>query len=216
MDFGLASIVSEQGVTQTGTVMGTLSYMSPEQARGEALDARSDFFSLGATFYEMLAGRPAFQGETPAATLHAILTEEPPPIVGLPGALARVLTKCLRKQPQYRFANAAEISAGLGATEARAEPTGTAILPGRPVAPAPAATVAPDVAASLTSPPPAFRCSQCREPMSRTAAVCWRCGAPNSLISMRTQQAKRQQEVDNILHGLAPPSDRGGRGRKRR
>ena len=57
MDFGLASIVYETGMTQTGTMMGTISYMSPEQARGEKLDVRSDIFSLGVTFYEMLTGK---------------------------------------------------------------------------------------------------------------------------------------------------------------
>jgi serine/threonine protein kinase len=214
-DFGLASIVTEKSVTQTGTVMGTFFYMSPEQVRGEKLDARSDIFSLGATFYEMVAGRRPFSGETPAVILNKILKEDPPPVVGLPPHVSRVLSRCLRKQPDYRFRNAREIIAGLKTSEAMVE-MGTAILPGGPGAPAKAAGVAPGVQVSLTAPPPVFRCSQCAEPMSRTAPSCWKCGTPNSLISMRTQQVKRQQVIEDALKGLGPGAGKGSRGKKRR
>jgi eukaryotic-like serine/threonine-protein kinase len=69
--------VTTLGETQPGTVLGTLGYMSPEQARGETADERSDIFALGCILYEMLTGRRAFSGNTPAETLAAILRDEP-------------------------------------------------------------------------------------------------------------------------------------------
>jgi serine/threonine-protein kinase len=121
MDFGLASIMHETGVTQTGTTMGTFSYMSPEQARGEKPDARSDIFSLGATFYEMLTGEQAFQGDAPGAILSEILNKDPEPVTGVPPQASRAVAKCLRKKPAYRFQNVREIIESLrsaGATTA--------------------------------------------------------------------------------------------------
>jgi len=232
-DFGLAAIVTEKGVTQTGTVMGTFCYMSPEQARGEKLDARSDIFSLGSTFYEMITGQPPFPGNTPAAVLSGILNAEPPALAGLPVHLSRTVTKCLRKQPQYRFQNAREVIAGLRSGDTSAGVTGTAVLPGRPVTPPPAApaTRAGGLPARAGAPPqsggvivsrPAaetplagFRCSKCGERMNRSAATCWKCGAPNALMVQRTQQAKRQQEIDQALTGFNWPQKKGGRGRPR-
>src|SRR6202030_4430519 len=88
LDFGLAKLVgpgatgpqssvATVSVTQSGVVLGTVGYMSPEQVRGQALDHRTDIFSLGAVFYEMLSGKRAFQGNTTADTMSAILKEEP-------------------------------------------------------------------------------------------------------------------------------------------
>jgi serine/threonine-protein kinase len=215
-DFGLASIVAEKSVTQTGTVMGTFSYMSPEQVAGEKLDARSDIFSLGATFYEMLTGRCPFHAETPAAVLNRILKEEPPPVPGLPAHISRTVNRCLRKRPEHRFQNARDITAGLQLPDNTAGITGTAILPGGARAATPAASITRDIAATLTAPPPVFRCSKCGEPMNRNAASCWKCGTPNSLMAMRTQQMKRQQEVEQMLRGLTPPPNKGARWKKRR
>jgi serine/threonine-protein kinase len=226
-DFGLAAIVAEKGVTHTGTVMGTFAYMSPEQARGEKLDARSDIFSLGSTFYEMLTGRPPFPGTTPAAVLSGILNTEPQPIQGLPASISRTVTKCLRKQPHYRFQNAREIIAGLRNGDTSAAAAGTAILPGRPVTPPPAVAPPRDsgVPAStggaivsrpaVETPLAGFRCSKCGERMNRSVATCWKCGAPNSLMVQRTQQAKRQQEINQALSGLEDPTKKGGRSRPR-
>lgn len=158
MDFGLASIVYETGMTQTGTMMGTISYMSPEQTRGEKLDARSDVFSLGVTFYEMLTGRQAFEGEAPGAVLHAISNKEVEPVSGLPPAVSRTLNKCLRKRPPYRFQNVREIIAALRTTgiqpvsEGAQEtvPKGTIVMPGS----APSASVVPPIPPPTASTPP--------------------------------------------------------------
>jgi serine/threonine-protein kinase len=212
-DFGLAAIVVEKGVTQTGTVMGTFSYMSPEQVRGEKLDARSDLFSLGATLYEMLSGRQAFPGDTPAVVLNHILKDEPAPIADLPPHVSRTLTRCLRKDPLQRFQSARELAASLQG-KAADQPVGTAILPGRAAAPA-APAPAPEIVASLTAPPPVFRCSKCGEPMSKTAPSCWKCGEPNSLMAMHREEAKRQHQVDSLLRNFRPRSGKPSRWRRR-
>ena len=93
--------------TEEGTIIATVAYMSPEQAEGKKVDARSDIFSFGSLFYEMLTGRRAFQGETKVSTLSAILVTEPPPASaitdGVPRELDRIIAHCLRKDPARRF-----------------------------------------------------------------------------------------------------------------
>jgi len=126
LDFGLAKIVastkSESGAqtttsTDPGFVMGTVGYMSPEQVRGQAADYRSDIFSLGAILYEILSGKRAFHGGTPADTMSAILKEEPPELSRtgriLPPALARIVHRCLEKDPAARFQSARDLAFNL-------------------------------------------------------------------------------------------------------
>jgi len=108
VDFGLAKQVkvSEEGrasLTLEGEILGTPAYMSPEQAQGKILDARSDIFSFGAVLYEMLAGRKAFCGDSAIAILSAVLKEEPPAPPGIPAELQALLTRCLRKDPARRM-----------------------------------------------------------------------------------------------------------------
>jgi eukaryotic-like serine/threonine-protein kinase len=92
--------------TEEGTIVGTVSYMSPEQAEGKKVDVRSDIFSFGAVLYEMVTGRRAFQRDSHVATLSAILREDPKPagqvVVGLPHELERVIGRCLRKSSERR------------------------------------------------------------------------------------------------------------------
>src|SRR6185369_10832115 len=101
-------------VTDAGTVMGTVGYMSPEQVRGEPADARSDIFSLGAVPYEMLCGRRAFRGETAVETLHAILRDEPPDVAptggALPPGLDPIVRRCLEKRAPERFQSARDLA----------------------------------------------------------------------------------------------------------
>jgi serine/threonine protein kinase len=96
--------------THPGVVIGTLAYMSPEQARGRAVDPRSDLFSFGIVLYEMTSGQLPFRGESPLDTLHAIAFEETRPVTAIrtnvPPSLHRVITRCLRKQPQDRYESA--------------------------------------------------------------------------------------------------------------
>ena len=94
-------------------ILGTVGYMSPEQVRAQPVDARTDLFSLGAILYEMVSGRRAFQGETPADTMSAILREEPPPltaaVTSVPPALDRIVRHCLEKNPYERFQSARDL-----------------------------------------------------------------------------------------------------------
>jgi len=130
LDFGLAKLAEpaesgDSGSTATtcgprterGTILGTVAYMSPEQAEGKSVDARSDVFSFGAVLYEMVTGRRAFEGATSISTLAAILKEEPKPIsVGIeavPGELERIVTLCLRKEPGRRFQHMADVTVAL-------------------------------------------------------------------------------------------------------
>jgi hypothetical protein len=124
LDFGLAKLTESapgahqddaptRTATGKGLVLGTVGYMSPEQVRGQPADERSDLFSVGATLYEMLAGRPAFEGKTPADKLSAILNREPTEIVGpgepVPASLGRIVHRCLEKDPEERFQSARDV-----------------------------------------------------------------------------------------------------------
>jgi len=132
LDFGLAKVsgvsaevsvsamptsAAEEMLTSPGTAMGTVAYMSPEQARGEALDARTDLFSFGAVLYEMATGRMAFPGNTAAVIHDAILNREPTPAcqsnAGLPGRLEEIITKALGKNHKLRYQHAADIRSDL-------------------------------------------------------------------------------------------------------
>ncbi len=131
LDFGLAKFAHAQaeavagfGATMTsaataaGMVMGTASYMAPEQVRGETVDARTDIFALGAVLFEMLAGRQVFHRDTAAETMTAVLKEDPPEMPDLSAqiapALDRIVRRCLEKSPQQRFQSAKDLSFALG------------------------------------------------------------------------------------------------------
>jgi serine/threonine protein kinase/Tfp pilus assembly protein PilF len=138
LDFGLAKLsgapsrsgelqapaLSETG-TESGMIMGTVSYMSPEQARGQKADARSDIFSLGVVLYEMITGHKPFEGATKSDAFAALLTAEPPPISqyesDVPSALEQLLAKALRRDREERHQSAADMLAGLKALRQRLE-----------------------------------------------------------------------------------------------
>ena len=131
LDFGLAKIESSQpptpdeltlsaessALTRSGTTVGTMAFMSPEQLRGEALDARTDLFSFGAVLYEMATGRQGFSGPTRALVSDRILHESPPPMAKLnpdaPAQLGEIIRKALEKDRDLRYQTAAEIRADL-------------------------------------------------------------------------------------------------------
>jgi hypothetical protein len=112
-----ASAASMTTQTKSGSVLGTLAYMSPEQLRGKAVDHRSDIFSFGAIFYEMLTGKRAFAGETQVDTMTAILKEDPPEMVregaDIPQACEKVVRHCLEKEPENRFQSARDLAFAL-------------------------------------------------------------------------------------------------------
>ncbi len=122
LDFGLA----KQGahpLTEPGTRLGTVLYMSPEQAQGKDVDRRTDLWSLGATLYEMLAGRPPFSGENEAAVLYKIVHEDSPPLgAGAGESVQRIVTRLLAKNPKERYQDARELLADLGAPPATTIP----------------------------------------------------------------------------------------------
>jgi eukaryotic-like serine/threonine-protein kinase len=117
-DFGIARAVNtEESLTQTGAVMGTATYFSPEQAEGLGVDGKSDIYSLGVVLYEMVAGRPPFLGETPVAVASKHVREHPPlpsqinP--NIPPDLEAVIMKCMAKSPEHRYASGDELRADL-------------------------------------------------------------------------------------------------------
>jgi Tol biopolymer transport system component/tRNA A-37 threonylcarbamoyl transferase component Bud32 len=111
LDFGLAKLTEVRPEDETltlrteeGSILGTAAYMSPEQAQGKVLDARSDIFSFGSVLYEMATGRRAFESDSKMSTLAAIINREPKPLTGVvPAGLERLIQKCLRKDPARRF-----------------------------------------------------------------------------------------------------------------
>jgi Tol biopolymer transport system component len=143
LDFGLAkltqadpgdhsSLPTMTHATEAGVVLGTAGYMSPEQVRGVAVDARSDIFSFGAILYEMLSGKRAFHGDTAADTMSAILKEDPPDLNetnrNVSPALERMVQHCLEKNPEARFHSASDIAfdlehlTGISSTTAKMAP----------------------------------------------------------------------------------------------
>jgi len=117
MDFGLAKVAGESALTRDAKTMGTVAYMSPEQARGEETDHRTDIWSLGVVLYEMLTGELPFQGERETSIMYAIVHEEPRPIEklkpGIPINLSKIVEKALKKDRDARCASAAEMAADL-------------------------------------------------------------------------------------------------------
>jgi len=111
MDFGIAKLVGGEGLTATDSILGTPFYMSPEQAKGQSVDIRSDLYALGITMYQMLTGKVPFDGETPWSVISSHLTKEVPPInlEDVPEKLKKIILKLLEKDPQKRYHNPEEL-----------------------------------------------------------------------------------------------------------
>src|SRR5271154_4631529 len=148
LDFGLAKLAGKGGEpdgatmtsshTAAGVVMGTASYMAPEQVRGEVVDPRTDIFAFGAVLYEMLSGKRAFRGATVPETMTAVLKEDPPDLVdtglSVSPALDRIVRRCLEKNREQRFQSAKDLSFALaslsGADSSAAAKVVTGASPG--------------------------------------------------------------------------------------
>ena len=144
MDFGLAKLSSpsiltsgpdpaSEGstaalLTQPGTIIGTVPYMSPEQVHGQRLDVRTDIFSFGALLYQMVSSQPPFAAESPAGIISAILTAEPPPLTQCPDVLRSVVKKCLEKDRDRRYQNMRDVATELENIRRQSE-TGFSAVP---------------------------------------------------------------------------------------
>jgi serine/threonine protein kinase/tetratricopeptide (TPR) repeat protein len=117
VDFGLAKLASEARLTQTSAVIGTPAYMSPEQALGESVDQRTDLWSLGVVFYELLTGQLPFSGDSEQSILYAIINRPPIPLLDLRSDIPReaewIILKCLQKKPERRYSSADKLLADL-------------------------------------------------------------------------------------------------------
>jgi serine/threonine-protein kinase len=174
-DFGIAKVTtSGDHLTMTGSLLGTPSYMSPEQARGSQLDGRSDLFAVGCVLYEMLAGKKAFRGESITGLIFKIITEDPVPIrevePGVPEEVARIIMKALAKTPEARYQTGREMANDLlaivrpgsmptlrqveVATSAGMPSTPTVAAAATPTLQSPPTMAQPPVATRITPPPP--------------------------------------------------------------
>lgn len=170
MDFGIARALADSAatMTQTQAVIGTAQYLSPEQARGDQVDARSDLYSTGCLLYELLTGRPPFQGDSPVAVAYQHVREIPRPpsqvAPDVPAILDAITLRALEKDRNDRYATAAEFRAAIEAA-ARGEAPETTVLPTAAPVPvgAPATQVMPQMAASVPEPVPAWQTAVAEE-----------------------------------------------------
>jgi non-specific serine/threonine protein kinase len=125
LDFGLAKLPTQTKLTKEGTTLGTIAYISPEQARGDEVDYRTDIWSLGVIIYEMLIGQLPFKGDYDQAVLYSIINDEIDPITelrsGLPMELEQIITKCLQKDPADRYQHVDEIIVDLRSLKKESE-----------------------------------------------------------------------------------------------
>ncbi|PYE18666.1 serine/threonine-protein kinase [Williamsia limnetica] len=134
MDFGIARVLADTGnsVTQTAAVIGTAQYLSPEQARGESVDARSDVYSLGCVLFELLTGEPPFTGDSPVAVAYQHVREDPPTpssvLAGVPAELDSVVLKAMSKNPANRYQSAAEMRSDLMKVLAGGKPSAPMVM----------------------------------------------------------------------------------------
>jgi Tol biopolymer transport system component len=156
LDFGIAKLgATDEAVamdrsttaalTRDQALIGTIGYMSPEQAHGRPVDGRSDIFSLGVVLHEAISGRPAFEGDTAAALLSAVLRDDPPPLRTLvsttPRAVERCVTRCLEKDPRRRYQSAVDLKAALEDVREDLAVLGSVHVAGSGAAGAPPATI---------------------------------------------------------------------------
>jgi serine/threonine-protein kinase len=192
MDFGIARMQASEVRTQSGTMMGSPKYMSPEQVGGHPVDHRSDIFSMGSMLYEMVAGVPAFAGDNLGQLLNAILHGTPTPAshfrAGVPAALDEVIARAMQKNPAARYQDAAEMAQDLA--QCRGAFTGTR------------------TAAPWTAPPPADPYAETAvTPVEAVLAPAPEPGLPLSKHFDSGSGLKRL--VEGVQPSAVPPASRG-------
>jgi len=147
MDFGIARPSNDSGMTITGTTLGSLNYMSPEQVKGEIVDARSDLYSFGVSLYEMVTGQLPFRGNSNYSVMSAHLQEQPPPPItvrpGLPQGLNEIILMSMAKKPSDRFQSADAFANALRTVTSGPSPATRPATVAAPVTPMPAAAANP-------------------------------------------------------------------------
>ncbi|GMQ82407.1 MAG: hypothetical protein BMS9Abin05_1859 [Rhodothermia bacterium] len=138
LDFGLAKTAQSTKLTRMGSTLGTVSYMSPQQARVEEVDLRTDLWSLGVVLYELISGQLPFGAEYEQAVVYGILNEDPEPLTalrtGVPMELERVVSKCLAKDLERRYQHADDLIADLGGIDLTKVTSQTSMVTGEPIA----------------------------------------------------------------------------------
>ncbi len=210
LDFGLArarpdvpgssDAATTAGLTSEGTILGTVGYLSPEQARGESADARSDLFALGCVLYEMLTGSRAFPGATPADVLVALLRDEPPALAAasseIPAAARDLLRHCLEKNPERRFQDARDLLIVLRPLAAGDTPSPTSERAAPPAGPADSLAVLP-FESSGVNPDLEYLCDGIAESLTRALSA-----TPGLRVIARSLVARyRGPEADPLRAG---------------
>jgi serine/threonine-protein kinase len=187
MDFGLARVGTSE-MTQEGIVLGTPNYMSPEQALGDRVDARSDLFSAGAVLYELMTGHKPFEAESTPSVLFQVVHKEAPPVSrwvpDAPGPIVEVVRRALLKDRARRFQTAGEMRSALA--EARRSST-TPARPAAPPLPGPPPRVAPEPPATRLTPPPLP--AHARNPDGSIPPIVRRAGPPPVVASAASSPA---------------------------
>jgi len=144
LDFGVAKLIGQTGMTGPGTALGTVAYMSPEQTRGESVDERTDLWAAGAVLYEAMTGQPPFGGEAPVVVATAIQQRDPAPMTGLrsgvPLDVERLVGRALAKARDERFQTAADLAAEVRRIRRDSDPSGGSTFAGTAVRAEPAST----------------------------------------------------------------------------
>ncbi len=214
MDFGIAKTNDDHQLTRPGTTVGSLYYMSPEQVRGDTVDARSDVYSFGVTLYQMLTGRRPFQGESAYSVLTAQLNEAPVPPLQLnptlPPALNEVVLRAMSKAPEARFQSAEEFRQALLKAQQSSESTASMSIPSIAAVPPP---VQPLPVPPMPPPPPAYVPEKSRRGLwlglGAAAAIVAIVAAATLLPHFFATQAS-QKSTSSVTDAPAPSPSSGG------
>ncbi|MDH7601241.1 MAG: protein kinase [Armatimonadota bacterium] len=203
-DFGIAKALGESTMTQTGVMLGTPAYMSPEQVLGRSVDARSDLFSLGAVLYECLSGRKAFDGESITAVTHKVAYVDPEPLKGVAPPWPDIVMKLLAKSPANRYQCATDVLSDIRADRSPVQPQQQ--LPSasqQGVQPQQASQTLQGAGCvilppSVSAQQPTSRCPRCGSYFSGNFLSCPYCGQPQRALQVPPPYPSARNIPDNL------------------